>query len=195
MAKDVHCSIVYNFFKGAVQGTIQSFIYRVLVRVKFYAAIKKNKEAFYIHYFGRISKIIICEKKWVAKLTYNMHALLSHFSCTRLLATLWTLAWQAPLFMGFSRQEYRSGSPCPPPGDLPDPGIKPASLTSNPHLYALAGRFFTTSATWEFLPVIWPNMCKIKFNIIYFNWTSLRVQCLRICLPIQGNWQVQCLVW
>ena len=59
----VHCSIVYNFFKGAVQGTIQSFIYRVLVRVKFYAAIKKNKEAFYIHYFRRISKIIICEKK------------------------------------------------------------------------------------------------------------------------------------
>ena len=47
--------------------------------------------------------------------------------------------------MGFSRQEYRSGSPCPPPGDLPNPGIKPSSLT----LPALVGRFFTTSATWE----------------------------------------------
>ena len=43
------------------------------------------------------------------------------------LATPWTLACQAPLSMGFSRQEYWSGLPCPPPGDLPDPGIKPAS--------------------------------------------------------------------
>ena len=43
------------------------------------------------------------------------------------LATPWTLACQAPLSMGFSRQEYWGGLPCPPPGDLPDPGIKPAS--------------------------------------------------------------------
>ena len=43
--------------------------------------------------------------------------------------------------MGFSRQEYWSGLPCPAPGDLPDPGIKPTSLTSP----TLAGRFFTTS--------------------------------------------------
>ena len=40
---------------------------------------------------------------------------------------LWTVACQAPLPMGFSRQEYRSGFPCPPPGDLPDLGIEPAS--------------------------------------------------------------------
>ena len=52
---------------------------------------------------------------------------------------------QAPLSVGFSRQEYWSGLPCPPPGDLPDPGIEPASLVSP----ALAGRFFTTSSTWE----------------------------------------------
>ena len=52
---------------------------------------------------------------------------------------------QAPLSMGFSRQEYRSGLPCLPPEDLPDPGIEPVSLVSP----ALAGRFFTTSAIWE----------------------------------------------
>ena len=52
---------------------------------------------------------------------------LSHFSCVRLSATLWTVARQAPLSMGFSRQEYRNGLLCPPPGDLPDPGIKPRS--------------------------------------------------------------------
>ena len=47
--------------------------------------------------------------------------------------------------MGLSRQEYWSGLPCPPPGDLPDPGIEPVSLTSTTQ----AGEFFTTSATWE----------------------------------------------
>ena len=46
---------------------------------------------------------------------------------------------------GFFKQEYWSGLPWPPPGDLPDPGIKPASLTS----LALAGESFTTSVTWE----------------------------------------------
>ena len=50
---------------------------------------------------------------------------------------------QIPLSMGFSRQEYWSGLPCPPPGDLPDPGIKPEALTSS----ALAVELFTTSAT------------------------------------------------
>ena len=53
--------------------------------------------------------------------------------------TLWTVACQAPLSMGFSRQQYWSGLPFPPPGDLPDPGIEPGSpaleadaLTSEP---------------------------------------------------------------
>ena len=70
---------------------------------------------------------------------------LSFFSCAQLSATSWTVAHQALLSLGFSRQEYWSGLPCPPPGDLPDPGIKPTSLMST----LLAGGFFTTSATWE----------------------------------------------
>ena len=72
---------------------------------------------------------------------------LSCFKIALLFATLWTIAHQVPLSMGFSRQKYQSGLPCPSLGDLPDPGIEPASLTSP----ALAGRFFTTSATWEAL--------------------------------------------
>ena len=52
---------------------------------------------------------------------------LSHFSCVRLCVTPWTAACQAPLSMGFSRQNYWSGLPCPPPGDLPDSGIKSAA--------------------------------------------------------------------
>ena len=57
----------------------------------------------------------------------------------------WTVACQAPLSMGFSRQEYWSGLPCPPPEDLPASGIEPASLTSP----VLAGEFFATSTNWE----------------------------------------------
>ena len=53
--------------------------------------------------------------------------MLSLFSHVRLFVTLWTVAHQAPLSMGFSRQEYWSGLPCPPPGDLSDPGIEPES--------------------------------------------------------------------
>ena len=59
--------------------------------------------------------------------------------------TLQTVVHQAPLSMGFSRQEYWSGLPCPPPGDLLNPGIEPMSLISP----ALPGRFFTTSTSWE----------------------------------------------
>ena len=70
---------------------------------------------------------------------------LSHFSCVRLFETLWTVACQAPLSMRFPRQEYWRGLPYPSPGDLPDSGIEPTSLMSP----ALAGGFFTTSATWE----------------------------------------------
>ena len=68
---------------------------------------------------------------------------LSSFSCVQLFVNLWVLARHAPLSMGFSRQEYWSGLPCPPPGDLPHPGIKTTSLMSP----ALAGGFFSTSAT------------------------------------------------
>ena len=56
-----------------------------------------------------------------------------------------TVACQAPLIIGFSRQEYWSGLPCPPPGDLSDSGIEPTAFTS----LALAGGFFTTSTTRE----------------------------------------------
>ena len=65
--------------------------------------------------------------------------------CVWLFATPWTVARQASLSMGFSRQEYWSGLPCPPPGDLLGAGIKPVSPASP----SLAGEFFTTSATWE----------------------------------------------
>jgi len=69
--------------------------------------------------------------------------------------TPWTAAHQAPQAMGFSRQEFCSGLQYPPPGDIPNPVIKSASLMSPP----LSGRFFTTSATWE-------AHIKVQLNII-----------------------------
>ena len=68
--------------------------------------------------------------------------------CAQLLSRVWlcdpwSVACQGPLSIGVSRQEYWNGLPFPSPGDLPDPGIEPGSLTSP----ALASRFFTTSAT------------------------------------------------
>ena len=72
--------------------------------------------------------------------------LLSH---VRLFATTCNVACKAPLSTEFSRQEYCTGLPCSPPGDLTDPGIEPASLMS----LVLSGGFFTTSASWE-APII-----------------------------------------
>ena len=70
-------------------------------------------------------------------------------SCLTLCDPMDCVACQAPLSMGFSRQEYESRLPFPPPGGPPNPGIEPVSLTSP----AWVGRFFTTSATWEVLGV------------------------------------------
>ena len=89
-------------------------------------------------------------------------------SRVRLLATPWTIAHQAPLSMGFSRQEYWSGLPCPPPGDLPNPGIKPRSPalqadslpsespgkpknTGMGSLSLLQGIFLTQELNWDLL--------------------------------------------
>ena len=74
-----------------------------------------------------------------------VYAVLNHFSRVQLFETLWAIAYQDSLFMGFFRQEYWSGLSRRPPGDLPNSKTEPASLMSP----ALAGEFFTIIATWE----------------------------------------------
>ena len=71
------------------------------------------------------------EEQWYCEIIYSK---LFHVMCVcvdlcqvQLFATLWTVAHQAPLSMGFSRQEHWGGLPFPSPGDLPDPGIEPRS--------------------------------------------------------------------
>ena len=91
------------------------------------------------HRLGNLKKYT---QKWARP---EQACMLSHFSYVQLFATPWTAAHQALLSREFSRQEYWSGMPFLPPRDLPESVIKPMSLMS----LALAGGFFTTSATWE----------------------------------------------
>ena len=81
----------------------------------------------------------------LVRVRWHVKCILSHFSGVPLCVTLWTVAGQAPLFMGFSRLLQGSGLPGPSLGDLPNPRIEPMSLKSP----VLAGGFFTTSAPWE----------------------------------------------
>ena len=108
---------------------------------------------------------------------------LNRFCCVCVFVTLWTLARQAPLSMGFSKQAYWSGLPCPPPADLPHPGMEPASLTSP----ALAGRFVSTNATWE---------ASISFQLLnkYIRQMQTQESVLGDLLTEAANSQVCCLL-
>ena len=101
---------------------------------------------------------------------------LSCFSRVRLFVTLWTVAHQAPLSMGFSRQEHWSVLPCPPPRDLPNPGIEPFFLMSP----ALAGGYFTTSTTREDWTV--HKHLHYFFSFIFISWRLITLQyCSGFC--------------
>ena len=101
----------------------------------------------------------------------------SPLSCVWLFAVPWTVASQAPLSMEFSRQEYWSGLPWPPPGDLPNPGIGPSSLVSP----ALPGRFFTTSAPWE---ALMNDMCVCERMCVCVCVCMCTHSCPTLCNPM-----------
>ena len=78
---------------------------------------------------GQRRKSRICQI-WNWKFKKNKFCVLCGFSCVQLFVTLWIIAHQTPLFIGFSRQEYWSRLPCSPPGDLSDPGMESTFLIS-----------------------------------------------------------------
>ena len=123
--------------------------------------------------------------------------LLSHLGCVWLFATLWTIAHQTPLSMEFSSQEYWSGLPCPPPGDLPEPGIKPTSLMSS----ALASRLFTTSTTWEvpFSAILQHKIKRIKKKFLSSSEYQLSLwpnsDHLSHIWEKKNSFQISCLFW
>ena len=83
--------------------------------------------------------------------------------------TPWTVACQAPQFMGFSRQEHWSGLPCPPPGDLPNPGIEPGSPESG----VLTGGLFTAEPPGKPLGKLGICSNNYKVVILHCNRASL----------------------
>ena len=144
------CLFVIGFFHLAQCS--QRVIYVVAcVRISFQGWII----SYHVYIFHILLIYLPFDSHWccvylLAILNHIAVNVLSHFSHVQLFASLWTIACQAPLSMGFSREEYWSGLPCPPLGNLPDPGIEPMSLMSP----AWTGRFFTTTATWEAL-LLW----------------------------------------
>ena len=88
----------------------------------------------WISNWGKLLGDVLCPKvRWAGGWAPGLIILpcvLNRFSCVQLCGTPWTVAHQAPLSMEFSKQEYRSGLSCPPPGDLPDRRIKPTSPAS-----------------------------------------------------------------
>ena len=97
--------------------------------------------------------------------------------------TLRTVAHQAPLSLGFPRQEYWSGLPLPAPGDLPNPGIKPASHVSP----ELADVFLTASTTWEILHIFLKKLHS-RVSLFVTPWTVDHQAPLSLGFPRQEHW-------
>ena len=96
-----------------------------------------------------------------------MHTRTRGLSRVPLSTTPWTVALQAPLSTGFSRQGYWSGLPFPIPGDVPDPGIKPVSLESP----ALARGFFYHCTTWEVPPMLYSGAVALEHLLLQLEGT------------------------
>ena len=117
--------------------------------------------------------------------SWSMILLLLFSRCrVHLFATPWTVACQAPLSMAFLRQEYWSGLPFPSPGDLPSPGIEPASP-------ALTGRFFTPEPPGK------PQSMTLAFLISFpwENWKDLRLYSLRKVTEGNPTWARSWQAW
>ena len=125
------------------------------------------------------------------------YCMLSCFSCVWLCATQWTVACQTPLSMGILQARILEWVAVPPPGDLPNSGIEPASLMSP----ALTGGFFTTSATWAELAYLlskldlyaFKNLCFLFCFSFGWVWLLLKVNCeslIGIVLWWVQNWRV-----
>ena len=121
-------------------------------------------------------------------------------SCVRLFATPWTVAYQAPPSMGFSRQEYWSGVPLPSPGDLPNLGIELGSpafqadaLTTEPpgknriHLHLI--NYLSCHLVLKFLVLTWPSFClDFRMPSAEMGWFILQyMRIVSIVLKIMGN--------
>ena len=127
------------FFKDYILLKKHDALYIAKIKKVIFLA-KKN--AFTEHCVNNTVLVKVLQRNRICDIYIYIRAC-CHFSHVQILSTLLTVTCQAPLSMGFFRQEYWSVLPCPPPEGLLDPGIKSTSLMSP----ELAGRFFTISVT------------------------------------------------
>ena len=106
---------------GGQQGTAIRYVYTDSLFFRFPSHVSHTERG--------VEFPVLCSGFSLVMYFIHVCCLLSCFSRVRLFTTPRTVARQAPLSMGFSRQEYWSGLPFPPPGDLPDPGMEPTSLS------------------------------------------------------------------
>ena len=124
---------------SCLENTIDGVAWQATAHEVLKSGTRPSDQHTHVSIRGRMDKEIFAQMEKY-KIDVCMHA-----KSLQLCPTPWTIACQARLAMGLPRQEYQSRLLCPPSGDLPNPGVEPMSLASP----ALAGRFFTTSATWE----------------------------------------------
>ena len=111
-----------------------------------------------------------------------MVSVLNHFSCVWLFATLWTIARQAPLSIGFSRQEYWSGLPCSPLGHLPNPGIKPTvAYVSCIGRQVLYHWYHVGSPEW--CPIHCILHCRVKRVMTGKKWANIEIRVMLHLTP------------
>ena len=116
MLLDIKLVLQLDFSK--IYSLWQLLLYSLQLQYTSYVTENKYKQIWGIYDNIFINHLVHTQSEWVNSL-----------SCIRLFATPWTVAYQAPPSVGFSRQEHWSGLPFPSPEDLPDPGIEPRSPT------------------------------------------------------------------
>ena len=121
-----------------ILNSFHSFFFILLLSSYFHHSVFQLTYPFFCLSYSAISVQCILYFNYCIYLCLFFSAFAQLLSRVCLFATPWTVACQAPLSMGFSRQGYWSGLPCPSPGDLPDPGIKPGPMHCRQILYRLS---------------------------------------------------------
>ena len=138
------------------------------------------------------ASIMWCEKNLTGHCWLWWWGSSNNVSCIQLFASPWTVAHQAPLSMGFSRQEYWSGLPFPSPGDLLDPGIQPGSpaLQADSLLHELQGSPMMMEGANK--PRNSGNFCAQSFSCV---WLCDPMDCSPPGSSVRGIYQARVLEW
>ena len=163
----LHCRLPVFFVHGIFQARILEWGCHFLLRGSSWSKVKPASPALHVD-----SLLLSHQRSTCVYIVHTYIVYMCVYVCSFVSHSLWppwTIACQAPLSIEFSSQEYCSELPCPPPGDLPNPGIEP----TNPESFALAGGFFTAVPPEK---PIYIHVCIYIYNIgIYIHYTHMSV--------------------